>query len=252
MMDESFVKEIRKGAQVPVSTKIGTKVFLAFPEADGAYGLQSQEEVYCPPAILKVHTLQAIADFLESKIDDGKAVGGPMVAVHVESPTQVNLIGPISSEGPRPVYVNASVEREVFPFGRWLDPEEFLILAQARIVATEERARLLRLVGTIKSEKVRTNDDDGVTQMVTARDGIVRVAEVQTPNPVTLQPYRTFAEVTQPESPFIVRIRPGDEESGNIASIALFEADGGAWKLDAIQAVEAFLHQEMPEVKIIA
>ena len=252
MMDEGFIRAIHRAAQIPVTQKIGRKVYLLLPNGDGNYVAANQDDVYAPPEVLKVHTLQALADFLESAIDDGKWASGPKVAIHVEGPTSVSMIGPISDEGPRPIYLRATVERQPFPFERWLEPEEFLILAQARLVATEERARLLRLVGTIKSEKVRTNDDDGVTQMVTAREGIVRVAEVQTPNPVNLQPHRTFAEVNQPESPFIVRIRPGDEDSGNIASIALFEADGGAWKLEAIQSIESFLRAEIPDVKIIA
>lgn len=253
-MDESFVNAIRRNAQAPVTVKIGRKAYLCLPDGEGGYAgpPEGPELVFQAPEILKVHTLQALADYLESKVDEGKAIGGPVVAIHVESPTCVSLIGPISDEGPRPKYLVATVEREGFPFGRWIQPEEFLITAQARIVATEERARLLRLVGTIKSEKVRTNDDDGVTQMVTAREGIVRVSEVQTPNPINLQPYRTFAEVNQPESPFIVRIQPGEEDSGNIASIALFEADGGAWKLDAIHSIESFLRAELPDVKIIA
>ena len=61
------------------------------------------------------------------------------------------------------------------------------------------------------------------------------------PNPVTLKPYRTFLEVDQPASDFIFRMK---EYSGSIGC-ALFEADGGAWKMEAMQNMEAYLQDEL-------
>lgn len=55
---------------------------------------------------------------------------------------------------------------------------------------------------------------------------------------VPLRPYRTFQEVEQPESEFLLRL----DEEGNIG---LFEADGGMWKLTARQTVKAFLEKEL-------
>ena len=53
-------------------------------------------------------------------------------------------------------------------------------------------------------------------------------------------PYRTFIEVEQPESKFIFRMREG-------GACALFEADGGAWKLDAQNAVYEYLKDRLKE-----
>ncbi|MEG2294316.1 MAG: hypothetical protein RR936_08180 [Carnobacterium sp.] len=62
-----------------------------------------------------------------------------------------------------------------------------------------------------------------------------------------MQPYRTFLEVPQPESAFIFRL---DDEG----RCALFEADGGLWKNEAILNVRKYLEvafkQEIEDGKI--
>lgn len=65
------------------------------------------------------------------------------------------------------------------------------------------------------------------------------------PNPVYLKPFRTFTEITQPESAFVLRMR----ESGGI-QVALFEADGGAWKNEAILAIKDYLEIQLFSQKI--
>jgi hypothetical protein len=55
---------------------------------------------------------------------------------------------------------------------------------------------------------------------------------------VNLAPYRTFQEIEQPSSPFLFRIKGTPGEG---VQCALFEADGGAWRLDAVARIEAWL-----------
>ena len=62
------------------------------------------------------------------------------------------------------------------------------------------------------------------------------------PNPVILAPYRTFLEVEQPESSFIFRMR--DSDRGGV-SCALFEADGGAWRNEAMSDVAAYIIKQL-------
>jgi hypothetical protein len=56
-------------------------------------------------------------------------------------------------------------------------------------------------------------------------------------NPVMLQPYRTFREVGQPQSEFLVRLQSGEK----LPTVAVFEADGGSWQVEAIQKIVRFL-----------
>jgi len=71
---------------------------------------------------------------------------------------------------------------------------------------------------------------------------------VAVPNPVTLRPYRTFSEVEQPASQFVFRMKTG----GSSPSCALFNADGGAWALEAIENIKRWLSDRLPEWDILA
>lgn len=73
-------------------------------------------------------------------------------------------------------------------------------------------------------------------------DGMFRSAIV--PNPVKLKPYRTFLEVDQPVSEFIFRMKQ-DKYDGVLC--ALFEADGGAWKMEATERIKKYLESELKE-----
>ena len=70
------------------------------------------------------------------------------------------------------------------------------------------------------------------------------------PSPCTLRPYRTFVEIDQPTSRFIFRMEQGREQTVNAAII---EADGGAWKLKAIQNIIDYLEYALADtgVKVI-
>lgn len=73
-----------------------------------------------------------------------------------------------------------------------------------------------------------------INQTTTVKSGVASLAKATAPNPVTLRPYRTFTEVAQPSSQFVLRINKE-------AELALFEADGGKWKLEAIKNIADYL-----------
>jgi len=93
---------------------------------------------------------------------------------------------------------------------------------------------MLKVVENITEENVKGISDDGVSQAVTAKVGIATVGNVEVPNPVELALYRTFVEIDQPTSDFIFRMKDGPR-------CALFEADGGKWKLEAIHNISEYL-----------
>jgi len=67
---------------------------------------------------------------------------------------------------------------------------------------------------------------------------------------VVLRPYRTFLEIEQPASAFVFRLRRGRE--GELPTCALFEADGGRWKLEAIERIRDYLKEQLSEIAVIA
>jgi hypothetical protein len=63
------------------------------------------------------------------------------------------------------------------------------------------------------------------------------------PNPVRLAPFRTFRDVfEQPESAFVLRVK----KTPTLPEVGLFEADGGEWRLTAIDRVRAWLVGRLP------
>ena len=125
-----------------------------------------------------------------------------------------------------------------FNYGRFHDTEELIIAFQSKFTPTKDRDLLLKVIGNVKEENVRTTGDNGIAQAVTIKTGVASADDVLVPNPVTLAPYRTFLEVEQPESDFIFRMK--DCPSG-----AIFEADGGAWRNEAILNVRAYLQSQL-------
>ena len=74
---------------------------------------------------------------------------------------------------------------------------------------------------------------------MTVREG-ANVESVEVPNPIDLQPFRTFLEVDQPTSAFVFRI----DKAGRCA---LFEADGGIWKNEAMENIKEYLEEKLSE-----
>ena len=58
-----------------------------------------------------------------------------------------------------------------------------------------------------------------------------------------------FREIEQPESEFLLRTCLDDK---NIPRVALFEADGGAWRITAMRRIAEYIAKACPDVKIIA
>lgn len=201
------------------------------------------------PKALGIHTLTGISDYL-SENTDGLSLDN--LLVHVSDARNVALYQRLS--GPfeqRPCFVEAVHSEDQFQFGRFMDVEQFVIELQAKFVQDEMTALILQVVGNITDGIVNTFADDGITQQVTSKSGVGRVVSANIPNPVTLQPYRTFSEIDQPAGRFVLRMRSGNGEKR--PDVALYEADGGAWKLEAIKRIQKWLRDHLPEdVAVIA
>jgi len=202
-------------------------------------------------APLVVGTLTAFVEYVKRNVD------GLVLAeclVHVKSPAAVELRAKLEEEAAsfrRQMYLQASTEMVAgapFQFGQYLDAEQFFIGLQSAFLQTPQRDEILALIASIRESTVQETLDDGVAQQVKTAGGIVLVGLTKVPNPVTLQPFRTFREVAQPASLFILRLQSGQ---GDKPRCALFEADGSAWKLEAVQGIAAFLRTALGDVPAI-
>lgn len=210
------------------------------------YSALSLKPIKDPEAIsLTVHTLMGLVDYINSG-----DIGHDEVFIQVVSPVEVNIHGLLRETWKqRECFLSANIfDGITFRFGEWYDHEQFVINLQSNFVQDEITAQILRIVGNISDNVVRTVVDDGVSQGVHVKTAL-RPEEGVILNPVELAPYRTFPEVEQPKSKFILRLKSG---KGELPQVALFDADGGLWKLEAIKNIKVWLAERLPEMVIIA
>lgn len=189
---------------------------------------------YAP--ILELQTLKSLVDYLKS---DNDLISDRKLVVVVDSCQKVSVYDQVDFEnGKRPQLVSVRASVPVIPFSNWRDQEEFNIMLQSMFIDDADRNLVLDFASHLKIEKGADAQDDGITQTVTVRDGVASLAQAKTPNPVTLRPYRTFNEVEQPASQFVFRVN-------KLANLALFEADGGKWQLEAISNIASYLTKEL-------
>ncbi|MEK4715360.1 hypothetical protein [Sporosarcina sp. FSL K6-5500] len=180
-------------------------------------------------AAIKIRSLSGLVDYVKSNFDHERPV-----MIHVESPTSVNLFDSLNVVNDRRIYVKANALLPDITFERYMSRENFNVMLQSCFVGNEDKERVLKVISSIIEENSVTQNDDGVSQRVTAKTGVATVGNANVPNPVALKPFRTFVEVGQPESEFILRLKEG-------AQVGLFQADGGAWELNAMANIAEYL-----------
>lgn len=190
---------------------------------------------------LETKTLSSVVDYIISEAD--KAVlGDRRFVIHVTDFGRVNLYKEMNQDKERDHLILSSVENCKFPFGQFMSIEQFIINVQSLFVQDEKSAELIKFVSSVKDDTSVSQTDDGISQRVTANSGVSLSAIKTVPNPVNLSPFRTFSEIKQPKSPFVFRLKK-DERAGVTA--ALFEADGAAWKREAILSLKEYFETQM-------
>ena len=199
---------------------------------------------------VEVVTLTGVVELIKGQLDNLE-LGAHLI--HVISPEQVRLIGRTCDPfGRRHARVIAELTKSTHWFGQWMAPEVFIIWLQSGFVPERgELTDLLRLVSSLTAEAVSLSEDDGISQKAITRRGVAFKQEVVIKPRVPLAPYRTFREVAQPMSDFLLRLRRQDDEDG-LPSCALFEADGGRWKLEAMLAIKQWLEDQNLGMPVIA
>lgn len=211
-------------------------------EIDGeAYVRDRAGAVKVPPpephgAPIGLSTLSGLAGYVAANVDGLKMT---TLLVVVDSPLCVQLLSPREGRHhQRQVLVECTPDIPRFEFGKWLSFESFNIALQSQFHhRDDDRKALLQAISRIKSGTSVVQSDNGTSQQVEIQKGIDLVANLELPNPVTLAPWRTFAEVLPVESRFILRCR----EEGRGVELALFEADGGFWRIETVERVKSHL-----------
>lgn len=202
-----------------------------------------------PPAeptakALTVRTLHSFVGYLEASSLDGLDLSKQMV--HVVGPERVDLLGPLHGRHrQRETVLTALATVPDFSFDTNQSQERFVIGCRAKFVDPTERDggdpgndlhTVIRVASKLSSKSEVRATDDGLGQAATVMAGVETLEDIDVPNPVHLRARRTFVEIEQPLAPFILRISDGP-------TVGLWEADGGAWRIDAVKAIAEWLEQ---------
>ena len=186
---------------------------------------------------LNVNTLTSIADYIKGKPEELRE----SMLIHIYSPVRVVLLSGLIDERDRETLMISDAIVNEFQFDHYYDQERFLIELQANFMKTDDILKLMQVAGNIQAGTTANYDDDGISQKTTIKSGIANNTDVIVPNPVRLCPYRTFAEIEQPESSYVFRIK--DTERGPL--FKLVEADGGLWKNAAMKKIKEYLESQL-------
>ncbi|MBJ7680627.1 hypothetical protein HAU30_09160 [Weissella confusa] len=227
------IEELALGAQGNVLVEKDGFVYSV--TGDGARRLEFDDN----PDRIELHTLQGLVDFINNSYS-----GVQLGFIHVLDARTVILYGELDKFGNRPKLAVVTPFTKPFAFGDYYQQEQFQIGLRSQFVPNDHRDILIKFAGDLVDKDEQTYQDDGISQTAMVKTGVVSQGVADVPSPVTLKPYRTFIEVDQPESEFIFRVQKG-------ARMALFEADGGAWKNEAINRVKAWLQAQFTDTKVI-
>lgn len=236
----------------------GGKILAAHGKSYSRDELHVLPSPYAEIKPLVVHTLAGLCDYVLADFDilrqrgaAGAAMGKDLGIVF-DGPTRARLVSQLFGEfRQRDVLVDCVPFLSTpFRFGTFLAPQQFIVDVQACFVPSPTRAEVLALVGNLRSDTVGTWTDDGVTQEVTARKGIAGVERRAVPNPVRLAPYRTWHEIQQPESDYVLRVQRPDEDEEDMPTVALFEVADNRWQVAGMRYAVEFIRGYLEDIPI--
>ena len=117
--------------------------------------------------------------------------------------------------------------------------EEAQIALRTRFQETSDTLYAMKLVSDISLGAKVIYNDNGIATTITTQKGVALQTNEQIRPLVKLRPYRTFQEVEQPESIFLIRVSD--------RGISFIEADGGMWKLTARETIKTFLEERLSQ-----
>lgn len=189
---------------------------------------------------LTVSTLSALCNYIKASCDKNDLESKLLI---VNSHEHISLSGETSCEQNfmRNNYIEARASIPHLCQHNYMDMESFIVQLQTCFDRKQgDWESLIKLASTIQIKDEVKTSDDGMSQQITAKTGVACLGEVKLPNPVFLAPIRTFHEIEQPLSPFVFRISKDGQ-------MGLFEADGGAWKNEAIMRIKEYLEKELAD-----
>jgi len=199
------------------------------------------------PAAVEVASLSGLVDFININIDK---IPLEKTVLRIESYKKVELLSIVQGEKlERARYVEAGVDPELktYPFEKYMEVEQFVIALRSMFEPSGDREKVISYVSRVKGGTSFDLADDGVSQVANTSKGAsgALTGKETAPAIVKLRPFRTFRDIPQVESEFLFRMKLIDSESSTVGA-ALYEADGGRWRIEAIWAIREYLVLSLP------
>lgn len=194
------------------------------------------------PDTLPLNSLDALVQMVKTEFPYRSEEDGKALYITIPDHMTVRCFGhpDYDQKAIRPVYYEVHAtdvpgwsERVELPF------EEMQIALRTRFQETADTPYIQKLLSEISTGAKITFNDNGIATTIVTKKGIDLQANETIKPIITLRPYRTFQEVDQPESVFLIRI--------NERGISFIEADGGMWKLKARETIKAFLEDKLAD-----
>ncbi len=232
-MLKEFIAHIQKTTQ-PLIQQVGGSTFAV--SSDG--NAREIRPAIDHPDTLALHSLDALVKLVQTEA----AKTAKPLYITIPDHLTARCFGQPRAEARffRQVYYEAKAT-DVPGWGEkvQLGFEEAQIALRTRFQETPDTLYAMKLLSDICCGAKVVYNDNGIATTVTTQKGVALQSNEQIRPIITLKPYRTFQEVEQPESIFLIRV--------NERGITFTEADGGMWKLKARQTVKAFLEEQLAE-----
>lgn len=135
-----------------------------------------------------------------------------------------------------------------FPIEHYLPSENFIVHLKENFVYGQNIKDIIKVVGnTMSTSSIKTNDD-GISQSVEVKSGVVSVKKVEIGQIITLNPYRTFNEIDQPNVEYFIRAKK--DKDGNVLW-ALFEIKDKIWESLCVENIKEFIEPLCEDVEVI-
>lgn len=191
------------------------------------------------PKSITLTGLDSVCKMVTNEAND--LFSGDQILIQVEGYRTVHVFTTLDGEMDRCWLYKCQADTPVVTVNRFMSHEEAVVQLRSLYIPNDDLNYLLRLLSSVSTESKVTSKDNGVSQTVEARQGVALTAKVEVRPYVDLQPFRTFLEVAQPESTFLLRLKEG----GNVG---LFEADGGVWKREATRNIAGYFEEHLKDL----
>lgn len=194
------------------------------------------------PEVAEFRSLDAIVQVIMAEIERHTCP----IFINVKSANKVEVFSTYREDFKRDYLYAAGITYRNRP--EWYTYDEAMIVLRSQFIPNEGTEYVLELLSSVSDKNEVLSNDNGITQSVNVRKGVSLQSKAEVRPRIKLRPFRTFLEVEQPESEFLLRLRPGNQEKGIDPQIGFFEADGGMWELAAKDSIARYFEEHLADL----